>query len=52
MAYQIEITPTGLAALESITDWRTRAAITRRIDALTEEPTKQEMPCGANWLDS
>ena len=41
MAYQIEITPTGVAALESITDWRTRAAITRRIDALTEEPTKQ-----------
>lgn len=41
MAYQIEITLTGLAALESIADRRTRAAIIRRIDALMEEPAKQ-----------
>ena len=41
MSYQIEITPTGLTALESITDRRTRAAIIRRIDALTQEPAKQ-----------
>jgi hypothetical protein len=41
MAYQIEITPTALDALESINDLRTRAAIIRRIDLLAEEPAKQ-----------
>ncbi len=41
MVYPIEITPTALEALESITDGRTRAAIVRRIDALGEEPHKQ-----------
>lgn len=41
MAYRIEITPTALESLETITDRRTRAAIVRRIDALAEEPGKQ-----------
>lgn len=41
MAYRIEITPTALEALETITDRRTRAAMVRRIDALAEEPGKQ-----------
>jgi mRNA interferase RelE/StbE len=41
MAYRIDITPTALEMLEAIRDQRTRAAIVRRIDALTEEPTKQ-----------
>jgi len=41
MAYQIEITPTALEALEAISDRRTRSAIIRRIDALMEEPEKQ-----------
>jgi mRNA interferase RelE/StbE len=40
MAYQIEITPTALEALEAITDRRTHSAIVRRIDSLTEEPEK------------
>ena len=41
MAYQIDITPTALEALEAITDRRTRDAIVRRVDALAEEPEKQ-----------
>jgi mRNA interferase RelE/StbE len=41
MAYQIEITPTALEALEAITDQRTRTTIVRRIDALTSEPRTQ-----------
>lgn len=41
MAYRVEITPTALEALETITDRRTRAAIVRRIDVLAEEPGKQ-----------
>ena len=41
MAYRIEITPTALAALEAITDQRTKAAIVRRIDGLVEEPQAQ-----------
>ena len=49
MAYQIEITPTGLEALEAITDRRTRSAIVRRIDALVEEPEKQGKPL-RGWL--
>ncbi len=40
MAYQIEITPTALEALEAIADRRTRNVIIRRIDALAEEPEK------------
>lgn len=41
MAYRIEITPTALEALEAITDRRTRAAVSRRIDALAKEPGSQ-----------
>ncbi|MEX2599797.1 MAG: type II toxin-antitoxin system RelE/ParE family toxin [Dehalococcoidia bacterium] len=41
MAYRIEITPSALGALEGIKDRRTRAAIMRRIDGLTEDPDKQ-----------
>ena len=41
MAYRIEVTPTALEALESVTDRRTRSAIVRRIDALVDEPEKQ-----------
>ena len=44
MAYQIEITPTALEALEAFTDRRTRSAIVRRIDALAEGPEKQGKP--------
>jgi mRNA interferase RelE/StbE len=49
MAYQIEITPTALEALEAITDRRTRSAIVRRIDTLVEEPEKQGKPL-RGWL--
>jgi mRNA interferase RelE/StbE len=49
MAYEIEITPTALEALEAIADRRTRSAIARRIDAMTEEPEKQEKPL-RGWL--
>lgn len=41
MAYQIDITPTALEALEGITDRRTRSSIVRRIDTLSDEPGKQ-----------
>lgn len=44
MAYQIEITPTALEALESVTDRRTRSTIVRRIDALADEPEKLGKP--------
>jgi mRNA interferase RelE/StbE len=44
MTYRIEITPTALEALESITDRRTRGAIVRRIDSLVEEPEKLGKP--------
>jgi mRNA interferase RelE/StbE len=37
---KIDITPSALEALESITDRRTRNVIIRRIDALAEEPPK------------
>jgi mRNA interferase RelE/StbE len=47
MAYQIEITPTALEALEAITDRCTRSSIVRRIDALAEVPEKQ----GKRWRD-
>ena len=49
MAYQIEITPTALEALEAIADRRTRSAIVRRIDTLAEEPEKQGKPL-RGWL--
>ncbi len=49
MGYQIEITPTALEALEKITDRRTRSAIMRRIDTLSEEPEKQGKPL-RGWL--
>ena len=49
MAYQIEVTPTALEALESIADRRTRSAIVRRIDALAEESKKQGKPL-RGWL--
>jgi mRNA interferase RelE/StbE len=49
MAYQIEITPTALEALEAVTDRRTRSAIIRRIDALGEEPEKLGKPL-RGWL--
>lgn len=49
MAYRIEITPTALEALEAITDRRTRSAVVRRIDALTEEPRKLGKPL-RGWL--
>ncbi len=49
MAYRIEITPTALEALETITDRRTRSAIIRRIDNLAEEPDKQGKPL-RGWL--
>jgi mRNA interferase RelE/StbE len=41
MAYRIEIAPTALEALQRITDRRTRSAVVRRIDSLSEEPEKQ-----------
>ena len=44
MAYQIEITPSVLEALEAITDRRTRNVIIRRIDTLAEEPEKLGKP--------
>ncbi len=44
MAYQIKITPAAIESLEAITDRRTRSAIVRRIDALTEEPEKLGKP--------
>lgn len=49
MAYQVEITPTALEALEAIADRRTRSAIVRRIDALTDEPEKLGKPL-RGWL--
>ncbi len=49
MAYQIEITPTALEALEAITDRRTRSAIVRRIDTLAEGPEKLGKPL-RGWL--
>lgn len=49
MAYQIEITPTALEALEAVTDRRTRNVIIRRIDALAEEPKKLGKPL-RGWL--
>ncbi|MDO8717320.1 MAG: type II toxin-antitoxin system RelE/ParE family toxin [Dehalococcoidales bacterium] len=49
MVYQIEITPTALEALETITDRRTRSAIVRRIDTLVNEPEKQGKPL-RGWL--
>ncbi len=49
MAFQIEITPTALEALEAVTDRRTRSAIVRRIDALAEEPEKMGKPL-RGWL--
>ena len=49
MAYQIEITPTAIEALEAISDKRTRSAIIRRIDALAEEPDKLGKPL-RGWL--
>lgn len=49
MAYEIEITPTALEALEAIADRRTRSAIARHIDAMAEEPEKQGKPL-RGWL--
>lgn len=49
MAFQIEITPTALEALEAVTDRRTRGAIVRRIDTLMEEPEKLGKPL-RGWL--
>jgi mRNA interferase RelE/StbE len=49
MAFQIEITPTALEALEAIADRRTCSAIVRRIDALAEEPEKIGKPL-RGWL--
>ena len=49
MAFQIEITPTALEALKTITDRRTRSEIVRRIDALAKEPDKQGKPL-QGWL--
>ena len=49
MAYQIEITPTALKALETIADRRTRSVIVHRIDSLSEEPGKQGKPL-RGWL--
>lgn len=49
MPYHIEITPTAFEALEAITDRRSRSAIIRRIDVLTEEPKKQGKPL-RGWL--
>lgn len=49
MAYQLEITPTALKTLEIISDRRTRSAIVKRIDALTEEPDKLGKPL-RGWL--
>jgi mRNA interferase RelE/StbE len=49
MAYQIEITPTALEALEAISDRRTRSAVVHRIDTLAEEPEKQGKPL-RGWL--
>ncbi len=49
MAFQIEITPTALEALESVTDRRTRSAIMKRIDTLVDEPEKLGKPL-RGWL--
>ena len=49
MAYQIEIAPAALEALQAIADRRTRAAIMRRIDTLAEQPTEQGKPL-QGWL--
>ncbi len=49
MAFQIEITPTALEALEAIADRRTPSAIVRLIDALVEKPEKQGKPL-RGWL--
>jgi len=49
MAYHIEITPTALETLETITDRRTRTAMLRRIDILAEEPGKRGKPL-RGWL--
>lgn len=40
MVFQVEITPTALRSLQGISDRRTREAIIRRIDTLSEEPQK------------
>jgi mRNA interferase RelE/StbE len=50
MPYEIRITPTALEALKAVTDRRTRSAIVRRIDALTEEPEKLGKPL-RGWLN-
>ena len=42
--YEIEITQAAINALEGISDTRSRAAIVRRIEALTEEPEKLGKP--------
>ena len=49
MGYQIEITPTALEDIEAITERRTRGAIIRRIDTLSEEPKKLGKPL-RGWL--
>ncbi len=49
MAWQIEITPTALEALQAISDRRVRSAIVGRIDLLTQEPEKQGKPL-RGWL--
>ena len=49
MAYQVDITPAALAALEAVADRRTRSAIVRRIDAMVEEPKKLGKPL-RGWL--
>jgi mRNA interferase RelE/StbE len=49
MAYQVDITPAALEALEAVADRRTRSAIVRRIDAMAEEPKKRGKPL-RGWL--
>jgi mRNA interferase RelE/StbE len=49
MAYQVDITPAALEALEAVADRQTRGAIVRRIDAMTEEPKKLGKPL-RGWL--
>ena len=49
MAYQVDITPAALEALEAVADRRTRSAIVRRIDAVVEEPKKLGKPL-RGWL--
>ena len=49
MPYRIEITPTALEALKAIAHRRTRGAIVRRVEALTEEPEKHGKPL-RGWL--